>query len=297
MFGLLRAELLKIIKHHKLTSFLVWIYPVGYAAFYVLAIPLTLISDGARQGITESCPGDWITDATTVWGILTGFPLNVFGRMLPLAFMAVMIAGEYEWGTWKNVIPRTRRSRLMISKLIALTLIVLISFIALSAVPIIGQNLLCLVIGAGGGPAITGESLRRFVEGYAQHALLGWIALLFMAVFAAIAALLTRSILGGLLLAFGISLIELMSLGFLSLLRSLLRVPELLDLYVITPTYNIDNLRSWFLTDQALLSVTPSSPLLNFQPSLVGSLAILAVWLVGLVLLTLRLFQRQDITS
>jgi hypothetical protein len=297
VIGLLRAEFLKIFKHHKLMSFLVWIYPIGSAAFYVVVIPLSLISDGARQGVLPGCPGDWPSDSTTAWGMLTSFPANVFGKILPLSFMAVMFAGEYEWGTWKNVVPRSRRSSLLLAKMLALTVVVMTSFVVLSAIPAVGQSVGCRVIGASAGPALDGDSLRYFFQVYGQHSFLGIVTLLFMATFAAISALLTRSILGGLLLSWGISLIDLMSLGFLSLLRTLLSIPELLDLYVITPSYNLDNVRSWFLANQALPSVTPNSPLLNFQPSLAGSLAILATWLIGLTVLSFYVFQRQDITT
>jgi hypothetical protein len=297
VIGLLRAEFLKIFKHYRLMSFLVWIYPVGYAAFYIAVIPLSLISAGARQGILPGCPGDWPSDASVPWGILTSFPGNVFGKMLPLSFMAVMIAGEYEWGTWKNIVPRSRRTHLLFAKMLALTVVVALTFFALSAIAAMGQNVGCRVIGESAGPALNSESVASFITLYGQHSLLGVITLLFMATYAAISALLTRSILGGLLLSLGISLIDLMSLGVLSLLRALLSLPALLDLYVITPSYNLDNARSWFFANRALPSVTPNSPLLNFHPTLAVSLGILAVWLAGLALLSFYLFRRQDITS
>lgn len=297
MIGLLRAELLKGLKHHKLMSFLVWVYPVGYAAFYLILIPLALTSEGARQGIRPGCPGDWPTDATTAWGILTSFPGNVFGKLLPLSFMAVMIAGEYEWGTWKNVIPRSRRSALLLAKVLALTLLVGLSFLALSVVPAVGQNIGCTVIGEGAGPPISADAFRSLITNYSRHGFIGLVTLLFMASYAAVSALLTRSILGGLLLSMGISVIDVMSLGLLQFLGSLFNIPGLVDLYVITPSYNLDNLRSWFDTGSTLASATPNSPLFNFQVSSIGSIAILAAWLLSLMGLAIYLFQRQDITT
>ena len=49
-----------------------------------------------------------------------GFANNLFGRMFLLGFTAVTFAGEYQWGTWKNIIPRQRRSLLIMAKFINL---------------------------------------------------------------------------------------------------------------------------------------------------------------------------------
>ena len=36
-----------------------------------------------------------------------------FVRVLPIVFCAGVFAGEFSWGTWKNIVPRSRRSGLI----------------------------------------------------------------------------------------------------------------------------------------------------------------------------------------
>ncbi len=297
MLGLLRAELLKAAKHYRLTSFLVWVYPVGLAAFYLIGLPMALLSPEAEQGLRAGCPGDWTADGAAVWSILFTFPGSVFGKLLPLSFMAVMFAGEYEWGTWKNLIPRNRRHRLLLSKMLALCLMVSLSFVVLSMIPLAGQTLGCRLLGSEAGRPLTGAAMGEFLRSNGQQALLGGITLVIMSALAALGALLTRSILGALLVSLGASLLDPLSIGALSIARTLLNLPRITDLYLWTTSYNLDNLHSWFVSGQTLTGLTPDSPLFTHGQSPTGSLAVLAVWILGLLGLAIVLFRRQDITS
>lgn len=297
MIGLLRAELLKATKHYRLISFLVWVYPVGLASFYLIGLPMTLLSADARQGVLAGCPGNWITDATGPWSLLISFPGSVFGKLLPLGFMAVMFAGEYEWKTWKNLIPRSRRHRLILTKMAALVLIVSSSFVILSAIPLVGQNLGCRLLGGASGPPVNLSALGEFTRNYLQQAMLGVTSLLIMAGWAALGALLTRSILGALLVSFGASLLDPLMIGVLSIARNLLNLPRLTDLYLLTTSYNLDNLRTWFASGRLLMGLTPDSDLFTSAPNAAGSLLILAAWVGGLAALAVAIFRRQDITD
>ncbi len=297
MISLLRAELLKATKHYRLISFLVWVYPVGLASFYLLGLPMTLLSAGARQSVLAGCPGNWTTDATGPWSLLISFPGSVLGKLLPLGFMAVMFAGEYEWKTWKNLIPLSRRRRLLLTKMGALVLIVACSFVILSVIPLIGQNLGCRLLGGADGPPFSFSALGEFTRNYLQQAMLGVVSLLIMACWAALGALLTRSILGALLVSFGASLLDPLMIGVLAIARDLLNLPRLTDLYLLTTSYNLDNLRTWFASGRLLMGLTPDSSMFTSAPNAAGSLVILAAWITGLAALAVILFQRQDITS
>lgn len=297
MIGLLRAELLKSIRHYRLISFLVWVYPVGLAAFYLIGLPMALLSPAAAQGLRAGCPGDWTADGSAVWSILYSFPGSVFGKLLPLSFMAVMFAGEYEWGTWKNLIPRNRRHRLLLAKMLALCLVVGAAFVVLSAVPLAGQTIGCQLLGSEAGRPLDVSTLRDFLRNYGQQTLLGGITLVIMSALAALGALLTRSILGALLVALGASLLDPLSIGALSVVRTLLNLPRITDLYLWTTSYNLDNLRSWFLEGKMLTGLTPDSLLFTRGHTPGGSLTILAVWILGLAGLAIAVFRRQDITT
>ena len=120
------------------------------------------------------------------------------------------------------------------------------------------------------------------------------LSLILLAGYAAVAALLTRSILGGLLAGFGISLLEPMSFAMLILVGRLLTRPEIINLYQFTPTYSSDNIRSWLTSGVAFTRV---NEYFTAEPGLAVSSLVLSAWIVGLVGLAAYVFERQDITS
>jgi hypothetical protein len=116
----------------------------------------------------------------------------------------------------------------------------------------------------------------------------------FLAAFGMLAAIVTRSILGGLMAGFVLVLFEGLSRGLLQILSFWLKTPGLVRLGLYLPSYNLENLRSWLLTGKAQ---TMELAGVSMQSGLIFSYIILGVWLVGLVGLTIFVFGRQDITS
>lgn len=294
MAGLLRAEWYKVVKNYVLTGFLVWIFPIGVAAFFAIAIVIGSISENAQRAMVATSSGQWTTDVAATWAFVTSFPANILGRMLPLAFMAVVFAGEYQWGAWKNLVPRSRRTSLILAKFATLTTVVMLALLMTSTVVGVGQWLSHQVAAEMYGPALTAQVVVDFLRDYAREALLGMTSLLVLAGFAALGALITRSILGALLIGFGLSLFESLSPVMLTILDRVLDESGLINLYRFTSAYNIDNVRSWLINDTAL---TGSQPGFTAEPSLAFSLIMLAIWVVGLVALAATVFERQDITS
>ena len=294
MFNLLRAEWKKAAKNYVLTSFLLGILPIGFATLIVVFTLMAFFSETMRQIPAEFSTGLWTADMLGIWAVLISFPGNIFGRMMPLAFMAVGFAGEYQWGTWKNILPRNRRPMLIVSKLVILIIIVMLSLILTSLILGIGWSVAHHIHDHPFGPAWSGEVLVEFLKLYAQTMLIGLFSLLILGGYAALSAMVTRSILGGLLLGFFFSVIDAMSLGALLFFRNLLKIPELTNLYQYTPTYNMDNLRYWFIHGSANTIVAPG---FTAEPSMGASFAILIIWVIGLVSLAILIFQRQDITS
>jgi ABC-type transport system involved in multi-copper enzyme maturation permease subunit len=294
MYNLLLAEWKKTTSNRMLSGFLVWIYPIGVGAFFTVTLLVSLVSERSAQAMVATSSGQWTTDITGVFVFISAFPGNIFGRMLPLAFMAVVFAGEYQWGTWKNLVPRSRRPALILAKFITLTSFIMLSLLITSLLTGIGQGLGHKMIGAAYGPSLNVETLLEYAPTYAQQALLALTSLVILGGFAALSALLTRSILGGLLSGFGFSVVEPMSLGILFLLGKILNRPEVINLYQYTPTYNLDNIRSWFAHHSAAMA-----PLVGFtaQPKMPFSLVVLAIWVSGLVALSIYIFQQQDITA
>ncbi len=292
--SVLRAEWDKAVKHYLLTSFLVLVFPVGVAGFFALMIIASLLFDSVASGIAGTTSGAWTKDSLGIWSFVSTFPSNIFGRLLPLAFVAVMFAGEYQWGTWKNILPRAGRTRLVLAKYVTLTFIIMLSLLATAVLVVIGQTLGHLVVDLPYGPALSGAVLREYFPDLLRHVLLGLLALLAIAGFAALASILTRSILGGLLVGFGLSLADPISLFGLFVFGRLIGQPSVINLYRFTTTFNLDNLRSWFVAQEPA-GVTFGGFTAEFSAT--QSILLMLIWIVLLLGLAITIFQRQDISS
>ncbi|MGD0173299.1 MAG: ABC transporter permease subunit [Anaerolineales bacterium] len=294
MINLLRAEWKKVVGNYQLAGFLVWIYPVGILGFYGVMLVGGIFSKGWAEGMVATGSGRWTDDALGVWGLIMSFPFNILGRMLPLAFMSTMFASEYEWGMWKNLIPRNRRAALILAKITVLITLIVLALVATSLVTVAGQWLGRRLVGGEYGPGVTGSVAISFIARYLQTAVLGILVLIILAGIAALAAILTRSVLGGLLVGFGFSVLDSLSMYILLLAGKIFSVPGIINLYRFTPAYSVDNSQSWFNTGTPI-----PIPLENFSaaPDLAFSLMVLLIWAAGLTALVLAVFQRQDITS
>lgn len=289
MLNLFRAEWQKMAGNRMLASFTLWAYPVGAAAFIIIVGILVNFMERGNPFIY----GEWTKAFLSAWGLLLSFPVNVIIRLPIIAFMAVMFAGEYEWGTWKSIVPRTRRARLIITKFLVVAMMVVITLGLTSLLWGVGRIIVAAVYGYEFGPAVTGEIVRQFIGQFALEATLAFAMSLILAAATALSVMLTRSVVGGLLLGFGLSLLEGLSGLLFPLVAGLFDKPEWVNLYAYTPGYAVDNIRSWLLNSQVFIP----APTFTLEPTLGASLAVLAVWIVGLSGLVVLLFERQDLTG
>jgi len=290
MMDLLRAEWKKLIGNRMLAGFTIWLYPVGLFAFILVMGLLFLLGGNVEMEMSPS----WTGPMLAAWDIITRFPTASISRLPLLAFMAVMVAGEYEWGTWKSLVPRRSRRAILLTKIVTMALLVVmaIGLTSLISGPVrYGTAHLLGIETEGGLPA---DERAAFLEAYALETGLAFIQSLFLACFATLSALLTRTIVGSLLLSFGLSMLEMLAPILMTLLSRLLEKPDIVNAYAYFPGYLIDNLRSWLLHDSPLYTGLPA-----FTNDLNAgtSALLLAGLLAGFIALCLWLFQRQDITS
>ena len=291
MIKLYRAEWKKTANHRWLAGFLIWIFPVGALAFYTIVVIATMFSDAAIINFGLNAV-TW-TDASNVWNTLSSYPGNVLGRMPILAFVATLFAGEYEWGTWKNITPRNSRSALILAKFLAFGVYVVLAFAAMSVIVGLGNGIATAIAGLPYPPAPTLDVVSAFLGDYALRAGLAFLSTLIVVSFAAFAALITRKIVGGIMIGFLISIIEpnlwLACLG----LSKLFNNPDLVELYRYAPSFNIGNIDEWIRFNHAL----DMTPILSTQVSLGVSIVVVGLWVVGMIALVMLVFRRQDITS
>lgn len=286
--SLLRAEWQKTLGNRRVTALLIWIFPAAAAALVLLQLALLPFATEFRTQLALA-QQTWTGNAIGVWGI----PPNAVGRLILMSFIAVVFGGEYQWRTWKNLIPRRRRSALILAKFVVVAALILIAFGLTTLVWSGGQALVHRLAGVPYGPAFTPDILRDFARDYLLRAGLAFVATMISAGYAAVAALQTRSILGGVLAGLGLTIAEESSILLFSLLYYSAGVDLAPHLYRLMPGYNLRNIASWLESGRS--SLFPFSPTLVFDDPLPWSLAIVTLWILSLLALTLWRFQRQDI--
>jgi ABC-type transport system involved in multi-copper enzyme maturation permease subunit len=299
VFNLFHAEWIKIMGNRWVTAFLILIFPVGMFAFVmVMSVLIVLLPSMRDQAGTQQLGLDhaaWTERALDAWTI----PNSLLGRLLTLAFAVVIFAGEYQWQTWKSIVPRRRRVPLVLNKFLAVAVFVVLAFTLASIIFAVGWGVMVRLAGGTYGPAITGDVVVDFAGDYLQQAWLAFTLTLISANLAALAGMVTRSILGGVLVGVAFTYIEGLSILGLALLAHLLSFPRLIELYRLTPSYNVANAQSWFTRGQAVgvqAGNLLGSDFSNFSDGLTFSAVLLVVWVVALIGLTAYLFQKQDIT-
>jgi ABC-2 type transport system permease protein len=299
VFNLFRAEWIKIVGNRWVTAFLVLIFPVGMLAFVLVMSALFILFPSMRTDESTAGLGldraEWTEQAVEVWSV----PNSLLGRLMMLGFTAVVFAGEYQWQTWKNVVPRHRRAALVLIKFLAVAVFVVLAFVLASIIFAAGWGLMVRIAGGTYGPAITGDVLADFAGEYLKQAWLAFTLTLIAASFAALAGMFTRSILGGVLIGAMFTYAEGLSILGMALIAHLIDFPRLVYLYRLTPSYNVANARSWITHNQPASMQDAGALLgdvLDFSDSLNFSVVVLTLWGIGLIALTAYLFQRQDIT-
>jgi hypothetical protein len=294
MLNLFRAEWIKVVGNRWAAGCLVWVFPVGAAGLIILAAFVMTLFPSTRENFNEGNPSLWTDQAIATWNLAN----NPLGRLILLGFTAVVFAGEYQWNTWKNVVPRHQRVALILVKFFTLGAFVVTAFVLMSIIWTVGWGGLTLIAGESYGPAIKGSVLSDFAQDYALQASMTFTSTIISAGYAALAAMITRSILGGVLVGFGITFAENLSIVALLIIGYFLKAPRLVELYRFTPGYNLVNVTEWVNNNApSRMQVDVGGTEVFFSNSLESSLLILAVSVIGLIAVTAYLFRQQDITS
>ncbi len=291
MFSLFRAEWIKINSNRLAAGLFVWAFPVTALVLMVFATIAVAVSDVFRTQI-QTAPPTWVEQALIPWNLTN----SELGRFMLVIFTADAFGGEYQRSMWKNLLPRRRRVVLLLNKFLVIGVIVVIAYSLMSLISAVMGGVMVSIAGASYGPAITGEVVVNFLGKLGTQAAVSLTAALVAASYAALGGIFTRSILGAVVIGGACTLLEQAILLALFLLGSIFQAPGLIGIYQFTPGYNLANLSSWgksgvgytlpFLTQNGYDAFSATT-----------STFIIAVWVIGLIGLTLYLFRRQDIMN
>jgi ABC-2 type transport system permease protein len=106
---LFRAEWRKITGNRWATGCMIWIVPALAVLGIALGLLTAVLSSDFQTSLNDG-PATWTQMAVIAWLI----PINPLGRLLLIGFTAVLFAGEYQWNTWKVIVPRSQRVPLIL---------------------------------------------------------------------------------------------------------------------------------------------------------------------------------------
>jgi ABC-type transport system involved in multi-copper enzyme maturation permease subunit len=287
---LMQAESLKVWNNRGPLFFLIGLFPMIGIVFILFFLLVVTLSSEAREGLAEDNIL-WTQTMLSMWNI----PNSVLGRAVILAFVAMQFGGEYQWNTLKNIVPRSRRAMIILAKFLTLSLFILAAFVLLTLIAGGGMRLITWVGDVPYGPAVTDVVIREFSEDYVVQASTNIASTIIAIGYAAMAAMLTRSVLGSVMVSFVLATAEGLSVLAFVLVAFFLDRQWIYELYRYTPTFNIINVQAW-INDNEGIPLEWDEQIIGYN-TLEGSIAILAIWMVFLIALTLILFQRQDITN
>lgn len=282
MFRAFSAEALKI-RHHKATWFLVWLYPILFAAVFVIAVILGVT--GIDEQTDPQPLSEFIENTVLIWIV----PSQTIGRYLIAAFVAVVFAGEYGWNTWKLVVPHRSRPALIAAKYGVVLTLFLAAFALTGLISTVGTF---AKYWSTGDVVPAGVTASLLLGSHGTYALAAVAPLLVTVGYATLAAILTRSTIAALVISIVALTIEELLFKLAPILST--KFPAVIDaLYPVMPGYHLANMSEWITEGVALQTKFPDGAV--FAQPLATSAAVVAAWLVVLVGGTFVAFKRQDI--
>lgn len=282
MLDAVAAEALKM-RRHRGTWLMVWIYPIAISLIALASLIYHQFAPASPAGDPQSAAA-WIADSAIFWRA----PGSAFGRILIAGFVALLFAGEYSWNTWKLIIPARRRWQLVIAKWAVAVSFVFAAFVVTDLI-VLAREWLRTFQGSEMPVGVTWSGILTAHASAATYALL---PIAYATAFAALLAVLTRSILATVIISIGLVIME----SMLTLIGIFFhaRAPDLTRVLIETlPPYHVQNLISW--ADQETGMVLPLGSDASVALSWTTSLTALIAWIGLAMAATLLHLSRQDL--
>lgn len=207
-----------------------------------------------------------------------------FTQLFALLAAAVLFGGEYRWETWRLLAPRNSRLNLMLAKVGIFAAGTAFTVIALALAAVLSN-----LIGAAashGALAAGATPPGTLWLGLLQQFLISWAQLLQLGAIAALAAVVTRSIIAAVIAPIVLGVVQLAMNGIPQADPMHPPIWRLLAL----PGLSADLLRAYFVTRARGQDVLEPGVAAQAGISLVG-------WIVVVLAVALVAFQRQDLSK
>ncbi|MEO1289959.1 MAG: ABC transporter permease [Chloroflexota bacterium] len=276
MINLMWAEWLKLKANRWVALFTIAILPLGTFILLNILAGLAIVNIWQPEMMTIN----W--QEQIILGLL--FANQLISQTLFIILGAITFGGEYRWQTWKNIIPRTSRVKLVLSKYFIIMLAMLVAIHSMALMTLIGSWEISLALNI---PFVSGawnEVSTPFVQQYLWLTIALFFNYSVATLYAVIVTIITRSTVAGIILGVLIAFGDLLSQSTFDLVASLMSVDAIAVIPRILPNYNVQNMMQWIISGA------------TFENWSLGlSFVLLSIWIsIGISASTI-LFGRQDI--
>ena len=287
MLNLFRAEWKKTTGNRCLVGCTIWIWPILSLVLMGIFLLVFLVDADSKTSL-QADPVKWTDMALLAWAI----PNNLIVRLVLMGFVTSVFATEYHHSTWKTVLPGNNRALVVLMKFVAIASFMVLAFMVMMIVMVAGFGLISIILGVGYPPTLSGHVLSEFLQDLVLNMMLTFVATMILAGVAALASIVTRSLLFGVVTSVGATLLEGIGVPiFVAIAYGLLDQEWMADIYLLTPTYNTGNIFTWVNADEAAPHMVPDGSTL----SLGISILILTIYMLIVVGGSVFAFQRQDV--
>jgi len=264
-----RAEVFKLRRNRVSTWWAFWLVP---AVLFLFGLALEgLMPVGAPQ-IRAMIQAQPVGQAARSFASAD----NPLIQLFYVIGAAGLFAGEYRWETWRLIAPRNGRVNLVMAKFAAFLMFAAVSLALIGLGGFAASFYGPLVHGA---PLVWPESPGALIAQLGLSFLAGFLQLAQAGALAAFGAVLTRSMLGGVVPTLIVGFVQMAATSYYA-------VPTSLEPKLLLPQFAAAATRTWSQT----LASDPEKALLG-----AAGAACLTGWTLLLVLLTAQLFRSQDL--
>ncbi|MEM9951571.1 MAG: ABC transporter permease [Chloroflexota bacterium] len=276
MINLVWAEWLKLKANRWVALFTIAILPLG--TFILLNILAGLAVVNIWQ--PEMVAINW--QEQIILALL--FANQLVSQTLFIILGAITFGGEYRWQTWKNIIPRASRVKIVLSKYFIIILAISVAIRGIALMTLIGSWEISLALNISLMSGAWNEVSTPFVQQYLWLTIALFFNYSVATLYAVIVTLITRSTVAGITLGVLIAFGDLLSQSAFDLVASLISVDAIAIIPRILPNYNVQNMMQWIISGA------------TFENWSLGlSFMLLSMWIsIGISASTI-LFGRQDI--
>ncbi|PJF38422.1 MAG: hypothetical protein CUN55_17330, partial [Phototrophicales bacterium] len=191
---------------------------VGIVIACILTLAFALNSEARESYVAD--PFRWTDIALIPWFLLN----NPLGRLLLIGFSVTIFAGEYQYRTWKTILPSNPRWIMMLVKYVAMSGFIVIALTVTSFIVVAFIGFMNLIVGAPYPPTLNINTLSDFLQDYLLNASVLFFATLVVVGIGILISIITRSVLIGIIAGVFISFIEFLGIpALLAIAAGILR--------------------------------------------------------------------------